>query len=56
MAYMWYTLAIARGSDGARGDLAQLKGLAAAGAIKMTPDDVAQAQEMARKWKPRPSP
>ena len=52
MAYMWYTLAIARGSDGARGDLATLKGLAAAGFKKLTPDDVAQAEKLARKWRP----
>ena len=49
-AYMWYSLAIAN-SEGMMQDLVALQREAVAG--RMTPDQIARAQEMARNFKPR---
>ena len=46
LAYMWWTLAAAQGDEDAqrnRDDLA---------ARRMTPDQLAEAQRLAREWKP----
>ena len=48
-AYMWFNLAAAQGEDGAkrlRDNLAKM----------MTVDQIAQAQKLAREWKPTKSP
>jgi TPR repeat protein len=44
-AYMWFTLA------GTAGDAANLKNRDLI-AAKMTPDQIAEAQRLAREWKP----
>jgi TPR repeat protein len=46
-AYMWLNLATARGNI----DAAKLRNVLEAG---MTPDQIAEAQRLAREWKPKP--
>ena len=45
-AYMWFTLSVAQGRDGA----AAFRDLIAR---RMTPAEIAEAQKLAREWKPR---
>ena len=47
-AYMWLSLAAAHGDNKAAGDGAGVAKL-------MTPDQIAEAQRMAREWKPTPA-
>jgi uncharacterized protein len=48
LAYMWFNLAAAGSEDGWEFDAKQRDDVAA----KMTPDQIAEAQRMAREWKP----
>ena len=46
LGHMWFSLAAAHGDDAAAKALNEL-------ASKMTPDQIAEAQRMAREWKPK---
>jgi len=45
-SHMWLSLALSNGLEGARESLARVE-------RKMTPEQIAQAQKLAREWKPR---
>jgi TPR repeat protein len=47
LAYMWFSLAAAGGIESDNNVLDQL-------ATKMTPEQIAEAQRLAREWKPQP--
>jgi uncharacterized protein len=49
IAHMWFDLAVASG----RQDAAKIRDTIAA---RMTPAQIAEAQKLAREWKPKPSP
>jgi hypothetical protein len=48
-AHMWFNLAGVQGDE----DATKKRDIVAA---KMTPDQIAEAQRLAREWKPKPQP
>ncbi len=51
VAYMWFNLAVSRATNTATRDLAAKNRDEVA--VKMTPDQIAEAQRLAREWKPK---